>query len=411
MNVASRGHGSRRAISSRPLVLAALATFFLFGSAFVLWVTPAPTATLNGQGTDHQSHFASAILFAHEGFAIFARPIRELCPTEGGECRDPNRAGGKPLYINWENYPRPYPPGALLYALPEALLYAYTPLTALAISRLSLIKLLAAALLLAWSLIYLFFDSELYVASRARSPRGTVFVLSAGATVLCLTADLVRFALFGIYDPVAVLALLWAAIFWRRGRPVDSFLCAGTGLFLHFRALWLLPLLVTAGLAALGQLRRRRAPSDLLKLGGTLCLLAGAAIALAEVAPWLSRFPDTNPLHHAFLSGLGSRAVWLTPVLLAAVALLLWNREWWICACVATQVAILIATRQVQPWHELFLIPLFALAKPSSFAKGFFALLLLYEVQAVAIFHNPIDPMMLVAQATKTWKAHRAAAP
>ena len=49
-------------------------------------------------------------------------------------------------------------------------------------------------------------------------------------------------------------------------------------------------------------------------------------------------------------------------------------------------------TRQIQPWHELFLIPLFALARPSSFSMGFWGLLLFYEVEAVAIFPRPPGP-------------------
>lgn len=68
-------------------------------------------------------------------------------------------------------------------------------------------------------------------------------------------------------------------------------------------------------------------------------------------------------------------------------------------------------TRQIQPWHELFLIPLFALARPSSFSMGFWGLLLFYEVEAVAIFPNPLNSMMVIAQATRTWKTHHASCP
>jgi len=142
-----------------------VAASFLLTTIFVLLTPRHPYGGLGYWCTDHFSHYGSAILFLHKGFAVYRKPVRELTlrpqgdpvdeflsETQGrdyevcqiGERQDRSR----PLLINRQEFPRPYPPGVFLFTALEALLYDKTEISFLTINKLFLLKTLVAAHLL-----------------------------------------------------------------------------------------------------------------------------------------------------------------------------------------------------------------------------------------------------------------------
>lgn len=115
----------------------------------------------------------------------------------------------------------------------------------------------------------------------------------------------------------------------RARRPADAALAYSGALFMHFRALWFLPVL-GAALLELVRARDHLNPRDWLKLGAAACLVGVSATAFAILMPWLPQFPTTNQLRlndHIFWGMLAVGAV--------AVTLGLRRHHWLFAACVA----------------------------------------------------------------------------
>ncbi|HEY3353979.1 MAG TPA: hypothetical protein VGQ83_12075 [Polyangia bacterium] len=220
-------------------------------------------AALGRSCSDHYAHYAAAILFWHRGFDIYRHPTRELCNADSSSrayvaalglepesaCGLPERAGARPLVINWPDHPRPYPPGALLYAAPEALLYAHTGLSFRVINRLTIMKHLIMAHLLAGILSLLLLGRFRHEEEMAPPP----FARGAIILVPLIYLAVVPWAIGGIYDAVAVLLVVLAIGRGHRGDPLAALLLFGGALFLHCRAVWSLPLAI----ACCRSLRRR----------------------------------------------------------------------------------------------------------------------------------------------------------
>jgi hypothetical protein len=251
------------------------------------------------------------------------------------------RAGERPLLVNWQAYPRPYPPGALVVAAPEALLYAHTSLSAYTIDRISVVKDILVGHLLVLVLL------EMLLAAWARWAIVLVPVVYLGV---------VPWAAAGFYDPLAVLCLVWAIARLERERPLDALVFLSLAAFLHFRAIWYVPL----GVATLAKLRARDLRTW--RAGVSALLLGAAVLALVLVSPYLNDFPHTNPILLTRLKLSAARIDYVALVVLVLACLLL-QRQWLLATLVAWQGVLVGLTVQTQFWHPMFLLPLLAVAR------------------------------------------------
>lgn len=352
-------------------------TLAMLGSALVLsllvaFVPGSERGSLGRWNSDHYSHYSATILFWHRAFAIYDTPIRELCDvttpasrafaqahevSEEAMCDLGVRAGKRPLTINWADFPRPYPPGQLLFTAPEALLYAHTDASRYAINRLTVIKDLLAGHLAVWLVLSMLFmgpdDDE------RRRWRSFGF----------LVAPLVYFAIVpaavvGFYDPISIACICLAVAGLRDDKPVAGLMWLALSVFMHLRAIWYAPLGVVC-------LLRLRSPDHRHELGTTkgklqllvaLVALALTAAMLVRVAPYLAKFPATNTalLLHKPLAPSSLNLVFIVALVCAALAV---ERQWLLVLVIAWQGAVIGTTYQVQAWHGMFFVPLLALAR------------------------------------------------
>ena len=321
--------------------------------------------------------------FPTHGLDLYRRPIADFPHPNG----DPSAIAGpnRLLWFNWQQFPRPYPPGAWLYAGVEAALFVATSLNQTTLNRLSNLKFLAASQWLLWLLWRLFREGAggLEVGWRLAAWLGA----SLGMAYL-VWCESTAWALSGIYDSLPIALVFVAAASLRRGRAVDSTLAYAGALFMHFRALWFLPVLAAALFECI-RTRGHLGPRDWVKLAAAACLVGVSATTFATLTPWLSQFPTTNPLR------LNEDWFWgMLAVGAAAVGLGLKRHQWLFAACVAWQLLFASRTPQVMRWHALWVLPFFALGSQPTrrFLLGVFAL---YFVDSTFMYHERPMPKRL----------------
>ncbi len=390
----------RVAVAITPLraLIVIVAVFWIVLSSFVWRHGKFPNGAWAEGSSDHYSHWSSAILFYHRGVAVYREPLYKLCPevpadgvytlvARGDVCNIPERAGMRPLTTNWRQFPRPYPPGWLLWHAPVALLHEHTALSFYTLNRLMITQDLLAAHLAILALAALL----LLPRPGERTSHGA---MALRAFVVALAGlELVRWGMLGYYDAIAVAAALVGVMRLRDRRNVDAMFWFSVAMFLHFRALWICaPLLVVCGgRAALARepLRRFVAPVSLLALSIGAFLL---------VRPALAHFPKTNPVYYFWFDRMNPEHWNIAVPMVLAFALLLVTRAYLVALVAAFQWFVISRTLQVQPWHALSLLPLVALARvrPGRGAA---------EVAAVAIFLVQCKQVFDVSPLPGTWVA------
>lgn len=350
--------------------------------------------------SDHYSHWSSTILFRHRGLDIYRLPAADVCPpapaygvyalvAKGDTCNIPERVGMRPLVTNWRQFPRPYPPGWLLYHAPIALLHEATTLEFETLNRLIIIQYLFFAHLLIGALA----AALLFPRRGERAPDHAAAALRT-FVVAVAASEIVRWTMLGYYDGVAVLCSVLGVVALGRRRDVDALFWLSAGVFLHFRALWLLPLLGFAGLRALrsGELREHRA-----KVVAAGAMLAAAAVAFLLVRPALAGFPRTNPIFHAlFDRHMPERWDFFLPLAVASFVLLR-ARAALLFVALAFQLFVVWRTPQIQPWHALSMLPLLVLARFERHRAA--------EVAAFAVFLVECRQVFDVAPLPGIWAA------
>jgi hypothetical protein len=325
-----------------------------------------PKVALDGWSSDHYSHVFATVLFLSEGLDIYRKPIAELCSADpdhlsrsaalgaaldlnpGEVCWPLGGAADRPLIINWQQFPRPYPPGHLLYFLPEALAYKYFGAGFATINKLSVVKFAVVAhfAFVAVTLLLVGFR-----------PLGLAWILGAIAY-----DQLMYFALAGIYDGIAILGVCFAMLLARRGRPSSALLVLSAAFFVHFRVLWMAPLAVYFA----EQLYRthRGAPTARATFatwtGGTIgmVLFACSAAVFLLLLPAMKGFPVENVLYLNAHDWPAPQAVTYFVVMLGAAWFLGALRSWLAVALLLWCSVVLMWTPQVQPWHGLMLLPI-----------------------------------------------------
>lgn len=374
----SRGLRSGRA---RLHLAAALASGVLV--AGVCLTGDNPRVALGGRSSDHYSHTMATILFFDRGVQIYRRPIRELCARGEGSLRRAREVAAplrvlpqdvcwpsaspqaRPLIINWQHFPRPYPPGQLLYFLPEALLYRFAGARFDTVNRITILKLGLAAHVCWVMLAVLLSDLR---------PRGIAWGVLAISYV-----QLLHWALRGMYDAISLVGVVLALLFLRRGRPLSALVAFAWACFSHFRALWYLPLLlpIAVELHRTGVLRDvlgGSGPRARLRAGlpmAVAALMLGAScVAFLWLWPALMRLPERNPLHYPTLEPLSSIGLSFLLPSLGVAALLVAQRAWWTVLSLGWLVGMLLASPTFMPWHTLFLLPILLVPSIESRAEA-----------------------------------------
>lgn len=376
-----------------------VAVFFVVLTSFVWRHGKVPNGAWAEGSSDHYSHWSSAILFYHRGVAIYREPLYKVCPeapadgvyslvARGDVCNIPERAGMRPLTTNWRQFPRPYPPGWLLWHAPVALLHEHTALSFHTINRLMITQDLLAAHLAILAL------AALLLLPRPGEPRASHALLSLRAFVVALAGmELVRWGMLGYYDAIAVAVAIVGVMRLRDDRHADAMLWFAFAMFLHFRAIWICaPLFALCGARAL--LARESTRRFVLPLS----LIALSIVTFLLVRPALAEFPRTNPIYHFWFDRMNPEHWNIAVPMVLAFALLLATRAYLVALVVVFQWFVLSRTLQVQPWHALSLIPLLALARvrPGRGAA---------EVAAAAIFLVQCRQVFDVAPLPGAWVA------
>ncbi len=349
--------------------------------------------------TDHWSHYGRAVLFLEHGFDVYRKPTSQFCkppspaarrslpPAAGCDwCVTQGASDAHPLCINWQFTRASYPPGLFLYSLPEVLLFEATSLSYRAINVFSILKFLAVAHLLMW----LFFRVVVSPEADPLAYRRGGFWL--GLALLSLASlEIGKWTLGGFYDPISVAALFLGI--WQLGnrRGVDALVALSAALFLHYRALWYLPLFATAAWRAWKNREwRSGGAAPYVKLGAAAVMLGLALYAFVLAYPGMTQLPTANPARLEKLLA-GSLALWNLVLPLTPVALYLgWSRQWTLLACLSWQLFTHVRTPKDQWWHVLFLLPMFALARLEGKRGSLAAAAVIYLTEAVVVFGNAL---------------------
>jgi hypothetical protein len=347
--------------------------------------------------TDHWSHYGRAALFYRHGFDVYRFPASRYCkapsdavarqlPPEAG-CRWCVAAGAstaeRPLCINWQGLRNAYPPGLVLYSLPEVLLLQHTSLSLRAINLFTVLKYLIVAHLLIWLLFKLVFQPP----EDDRAEPGERWLRYGLFGLFYL--EILKWTLSGFYDPIAVCALFVGVWQLRRKRGVEAILALSAAVFLHYRALWYLPLFAFAGWTALRNREWHKGRGGALaKLAASALVLGLSLYAFVLMAPGLKDFPGNSGVRLADLS-LSKAASWnLVLPLLPVLIYLARNRQAMLLSCVLWQLFMITNTFQVQGWHILFLLPMFGLARLEGKRGSLVAAAVVYLTEALVIFYN-----------------------
>jgi len=358
--VASRVLG---ALTPGRALLVIVTVSWLVLASFIWNHGKAPNGGWAAGSSDHYSHWSSAILFYHRGVAIYRKPLHEVCPevaadgiytlvAKGDVCNIPERAGMRPLTTNWRQFPRPYPPGWLLWHAPIAALHEHTALSFFTLNRLMVLQDLLAA-----HLAILAHAALLLLPRPGEVPSSPILALRAFVVALA-GLELVRWSMLGYYDAIAVAAAIVGVMCLRDRRDARAALWFSIAMFLHYRAIWICaPLFVVCCLRGAFDrvaLRRFVLPLSLVLL--TLC-------TFVLVRRSLSGFPFTNPLYRFHFDRMNPEHWNLAIPVAVAFAWMIGARAYLLAGVAAFHLLVLSRTLQVQPWHALSLIPLLALAR------------------------------------------------
>ena len=375
--------------------------------ALLVWHVHRPGELVLGNG-DSVSHFGHVLLFARHGFDVYKEPSKSFCHVRNTDaahayakisnipdcdiCEAQGGEGTRPFFVNWQDFPQPYPPGSLLYSAPEAWLFAHTSASLRAISVFTRLKYLCAAHFLLWLLFRVLFRRPL------RAPGASRWLL-AGVFAL-LYCEVIKWSLSGMYDPLAIAAVVLGAYYLSRQRGADALLALSVGLFFHYRALWYAPLFCVA-LFQLWKDRHSDGTRITLAVKITLAalLLALSAYPFLLLYPSLHSFPETNAVFHKRLA-LRGQGTWDLAVPLAFIlAYLARARHWRLLMTMTWQCFVLVMTPQTMAWHALFLIPVVVMARLTEDFGAVAAAVGFCWLEAQFIFGASMLPGELIAAA------------
>jgi hypothetical protein len=324
--------------------------------------SPNPGATLDPLYTDSLRSIYSSWLFLEYGFDVYRFTLGELA----------GREGSPPGHTPWPQHPFVYPPGALLLYLPFGWAEYGLGLPEAAVHR--------AVVLLCVILGHL--SLAVFVRELVRGGGSLALVLGGLYAMVAL-----QFALNGFYDPAYVAAAMLGVVASRRGERSQSLLWLAVAAFLHFRALFFLPI----ALRDLGGLGARAARRQLARSEGLALVLA---LALAAAAAWSllltwKSFDDTTAANLILEEDFGwGGAVVVSAATLGAAFYLFRSGDRMAGLGIGWAGALTLALPFSRAWHSLALYPFLLLVSPEG-RKREVVLLWLLVVSSIAFRYFP----------------------
>ncbi len=347
--------------------------------------------------SDHTAHWGSAILMAFHGFDVYRRPVSAFCEWDHADdpgvapaepCRMPDHPEIRPFAENWVQYPRVYPPGAMVFGALPAFLYALTSISFSNANLIMALQCVLAAHVASLLLLLCLWRGE----GAAVGDRALMTSRQWNAGVLIFLVPTAHFMLacwgtFGNYDAASIVGLLAGVLLLLTARPAGALVALSAAMFTHFRALWYLPVLAVALHQTLNLPTSRKTVTALVT---SALLLIPTAIAFLLLLPALNRFPLNNPSYFETLAHDHMEAVVNGLPVLPLIGVLLWNRSWLTASTALWQIFMLVQTRETRHWHALFLWPLVAIAarERRGAALALFAAVLLILVEARNVFES-----------------------
>jgi hypothetical protein len=294
-----------------------------------------PGATLEETYTDSMRGAYSGWLFIQHGWDVYRIPLGEL------SARDPSVSG----HAHWPRQPFIYPPGALLLYVPFGWAEYGVGVPEQTVHRAAVVLFVLLAHVSIW-----LFVRELRAGGQSlRLLPGSLYAMAA-----------LQFSLNGFHDPAYVAAAILGCGAARRGRADRSLFWLAVSSFLHFRALYFLPVALSQAVAFTGRAIDERPTRR-------EWVAVGVALALASISGWtflttLMSLDDTAAVNLMREEGFGWGGTVVAAVATAAAAIcLLRAREALTSWSLLWSAGLTLASPFSRAWHSLALYPLFAL--------------------------------------------------
>jgi len=379
-------------VKKPPAFFVAMAVLLLSGSV-ALRNFSHPYAVNRGIYSDHFSQVASTVLFAGKRLDIYRHTVQEnLTRSEAPKdiaYAKANQLGTQELYvnpldparpplaINWSFQIRAYPPGVYVLFAPLAFLFQHEIVGFAMSNRIIIGVLVLVASASAWVLVRWAFVPYPAPGSVGMSLR----LLPVALSIFWIALWSVR----GFYDVVALLLVFLSLRALEADDGIGALLWYCLAVFLHYRALYYLPVLAFA-LPSIGRLGRPSGfASIFLRAPVVLAVLAAAlsVVTFLIALPQLESFHANNALYHAW-SHAGPQVL-LLGLSAACLVLSAAARDFRTAAFLGCYLAFLVNTPQTYPWHTLFLTPMLVFAARHSRGRAANAQVMATVTLAVAL--------------------------
>ena len=258
-----------------------------------------------GNYTDHFSHMNTARAFTYAGVDIWREPLKDLgrpltdeeiaaLPSDVREAKRSVRAipgwpADKPFVSSWSKNPRFHPPGELLVTAPVAATYHLTSLSFADANRLVI------------ALFLVFAHLSLYIFFRALREMEAGIVGFLGAFIVY--GETIHLTLEGFYEAVIIGPLILSALALRRRDGLAGTAWFTLAVFVHFRALFFLPLFAYGIYLVVTQREWKRWSNRSWIVAGATGLAGVMALGVFVMLwPQLTDIEITNPVNLAVLA-------------------------------------------------------------------------------------------------------------
>jgi hypothetical protein len=316
------------------------------------------------QASDHFSHIGGTLSFLAHGINVYTTPVETLLRQSPAAAKiaarthldprdffvDPLNANAPPIFINWPQFARPYPPGLYLLLLPVAMLYHLGIIGFVWICRIVILGLLLASAGVSRVTYAFAFES---------ADAWSLVIRFITATVITFWSF--YWALAGFYDVIALLLVLISMRALHGRQWIDAMFYFGLASFVHTRALYASPVFLIAlrGDWASHERPLTRWMHQPRMWIAAICLTI-CVISLLISIPDVKRYPQNNiylhfagtVFHLGFPMALG--------ILLAVIcaAALISQRDWGGLLMLILPWAFMVQTPLLRLWHSIFWLPL-----------------------------------------------------
>ncbi len=368
-----------RIIKGDPVLLFLLISLLLWIAA--VSVNPFPSATLAGGYTDHLNYGTSSWFFLQKGFDVFKVPMGQLAACHALR-----------PHVTWAELPYDKTLGNLIVFMPFGAINNLGLLPEAVVNKL----IVCLLIIIAHIAVYYFID-ELRNRHAALATKATLSAL--------FYLFLMYWSANGFSDAISILFIILTIRFLREKRNAPGLLCYAMSVFMHYRALYLLPL----GIYAVINLYKegKLSLTSLLRASTSTRTMYGSTIVISALTIYTAyltfiEFPYARTVEELFISsgriahnplnpGFFSPALAIPVFAITCLAILYLVREKELLTASTIFVALLFFSLVpfLQAWYPLFLFPVPLILKEERSRVFTLCWLLLSVSILVAAIHWP----------------------